>query len=139
MKKKALSFLLILTMLCTLCCGAATAAELRSSEILASCMVTMTSGSGTGEVKINYSVKSSRTGTVGVESIEIYKSNGTYVTTITGTTGNGLMKSGAYQCSGTYTYKGVSGTYYYAVVTVSATAGSVYGSDSVTTGTAKAP
>ena len=138
MKKKGLSFLLILAMLCTLCCGMATAAELRSSEILSGYMVTMVSGDGTGEVKIKYEVDSSKTGTVGVESIEIYKSNGAYVTTITGTTGNGLMKSGTDKCSGTYIYMGISGTYYYAVVTVSATAGLVYDSEEITTGTAKA-
>lgn len=135
MKKRIVSVLLIMAFCCALCGGIAVAAETRASEILSRYHVTLTEGDSAGEVKVNYDVQSSRTGVVGVESIEIYESDGTYVTTIDGTIDNGLLKSGTKQSSGTYTYSGTAGVSYYAVVTVSAQAGSIYDSRTVTTAT----
>lgn len=133
MKKRIISVLLIMAFCFALCGGIAVAAETRASEILSSYLVTLTAGDNAGEVKVNYDVRSSRTGVVGVESIEIYQSNGIYVTTIDGTTANGLLKSDTKRSSGTYTYSGTAGVSYYAVVTISAKAGSIYDSRMVTT------
>lgn len=139
MKNRIVPFMLAMAFLCSLCGGIAAAAETRSSDILLSYQVTLSAGTNTGEVKINYDVKAEKNGTVGVESIEIRQSNGAYVTTITGTTSNGLLASDAVRNSGTYVYQGTSGTYYYAIVTVSAKAGSLYDSRDIKTGIAKAP
>lgn len=139
MKKKLVLVLLTMAFVCVLCGGNAMAAETKASEILSYYLVTIERGSSAGEIKVNYDVRADLSGTIGVESIEIYKSNGSYVTTITGTTSNGLLKSGSKKHSGTYTYTGTAGVSYYAVVTVSAKAGTVYDSDEITTGTAKAP
>ena len=76
---------------------------------------------------------------VGVSSIKIYKSNGSYVTTITGTTNNGLLDTNVGTHRSTYTYEGTSGVSYYAEVTVYAKIGSDSDSRTVKTGTAKAP
>ena len=96
-------------------------------------------GDSAGEIKINYDVQASQPADqVGISSIKIYKSDGTYVTTITGTTKNGLIRTGAGRHKSTYIYKGSSGTSYYAVVTGFATVGSDSDSRTVTTGTVQA-
>lgn len=64
---------------------------------------------------------------IGVSTIEIYKSDGSHVTTIQGTTSNGLLSSKTSVVHGlTYTYKGVPGTTYYAKVTLCAGTNSDY-------------
>lgn len=86
------------------------------------------------EITVNYSVTASqRADSVGVSSIKIYKSGGTLVTTITGTTGNGLIATSTRNHAGSYSYIGTSGVSYYAEVTVFATIGSVTDSRTVTT------
>lgn len=124
------------------CCGGALAATddmMRASVTVTYTQASATTGSNSGEVKITYQVRSSKTSSpIGASSIEIYKSDGSYVTTIRGTTSNGLMSNSATRKSGTYTYKGASGTSYYAKVTLSATAGSEHDSKTVTTNTARA-
>ena len=76
---------------------------------------------------------------IGVESIKIYKADGSYVTTITGTTSNGLVESNSDICKSFYDYKLTSGVSYYAKVKVFATVGSEYDSRTITTSTVKAP
>lgn len=137
MKKRFVSFLLVMSFVCALCCGIAAATATRASDILSSYHVASDQGSGTGEFNVKYDVRADLSGTIGVESIEIYKSNGVYVTTIYGTTENGLMKAKAYRCSGTYTYTGSAGASYYAVVIISADSGSIYDSRQITTNIVK--
>ena len=139
MKKRVIPFVLATALLCALCGSLATAVEPNSSKILSYYKVEIAQGSGTGEIEIKYDVTADFKGTVGVESIEIRRSNGTYVTTITGTTSNGLLKSGDVRNSGTYVYEGISGTYYYAIVTISAESELYYDSRIITTDNAKAP
>ena len=73
--------------------------------------------------------------TLGASAIRIYKSDGTYVTRILGTTSNGLLKNNAASLSGSYTYQGSSGTSYYAVVTFTASNSSGSDSRMITTST----
>lgn len=75
---------------------------------------------------------------IGVASIVIYKSDGSYVTTIKGSTANGLISFNTDRKNGSYTYKGTSGVSYYAVVTITATAGSETDNKTITTNRAQA-
>lgn len=124
------------------CCGGVLAVSddmMRASVTVTYTQASASSGSNTGEVKIAYQVRASKTASpIGASSIAIYKSDGSYVTTIRGTTSNGFMANNTTSKSGTYTYKGTSGTSYYAKVTLSATAGSEHDSRTVTTNTARA-
>lgn len=101
----------------------------------------MDPGQEAKELRITSEITATRPVTqMGVSSIVLYKSDGTYVTTITGTTDNGLVKTSGIKYAGTYSYKNaVSGQYYYAEVTLFATIGSVSDSVTITTDTVKAP
>ena len=140
MKKRVFPFLLAICCLFSLCALGASAVESRASTTLANYPVTIAKGSRSGEIKISYDVQANgRADSVGVSSIKIYESDGTYVTTITGSTGNGLIGTGVSRHRSSYIYSGTSGVSYYAKVTVFATIGSDHDSKTVTTGTAKAP
>lgn len=140
MRKRILSVGLILTLMLTLCGGMALAAEPRASLTLSYYPVGVSKGDNEGEIDIGYDVLASqKADEVGVSSIKIYKSDGTYVTTITGTTGNGLIRTNATRHRSIYTYEGTSGVTYYAEVTVYAKIGSNSDSRTVTTPTVKAP
>lgn len=140
MKKRFLSLGLVLTLMLTLCGGMALAAEPRASLTLSRYPIAVSKGENEGEIKILYDVMASREADeVGVSSIEIYESDGTYVTTITGTTGNGLIDTNTTRHRSSYIYKGTSGVTYYAEVTVFATVGSDSDSRTVTTPTVTAP
>lgn len=124
------------------CCGSALAADVEplASTTISKYSAALSPGSSSGQITISYSVSAlSSASSIGVSSIKIYKSNGTQVTTITGTKSNGLMTSGTNKKIGTYTYSGVSGTSYYAVVTLTATVSGVTDSKPVTTNTTTAP
>lgn len=136
MKKRILSMGIAVLFVLSMCSGIASAAETRASKTISLYTVTASMGSNAGEIKINYDVQASKIADeVGVSSIVIYKSDDTYVTTITGTTENGLIREGATRHRSSYVYKGSSGTSYYAVVTVFATVGSDSDSRTATTGT----
>jgi hypothetical protein len=140
--KRTFTFVLALTMVLTCCSGAALAATFspQASLTLSYYEVVLLAGSKSGEIRINYDVGASKLAdSLGVSSIEIYKSNGSYVTTITGTTSNGLVRNNSSSHMGVYSYIGTSGVSYYAKVTVFATVGSVSDSRTVTTSTVKAP
>lgn len=140
MKKRILPLFTALVLLFTVSATAA-AVEMRSSPTLAIYSAIITKGAaGSGKIIISYDVRANTEAKeVGVESIEIYKSNGTYVTTITGTTRNGLIATNTERHRSSYTYTGTSGTEYYAVVTVTATIGSKTDSKEYTTNTETAP
>ena len=140
MRKRILSLGLIMIMALTFCGGMALAAAPRASLTLSAYTAGVSKGDNKGEVDIGYDVMASgKADEVGVSSIKIYKSDGTYVTTITGTTGNGLIRTNAATHMSTYTYEGTSGVTYYAEVTVYAKIGSNSDSRTVTTPTVKAP
>lgn len=140
MRKRALSLGLVLTMLLTLCGGMALAAEPRASLTLSYYPVIILAGDNEGEIKISYDVLASgKADEVGVASIKIYRSSGSYVTTIIGTLENGLIRTNAGRHSSTYIYEGTSGVTYYAEVTVFAKIGTDFDSRVVTTPTITAP
>lgn len=140
MKKRLFSLGLVVVCMLSVCCVSANAAELRASTTLSLFTVNSSKGDNKGEVKISYDVQASKTADeVGVSSIKIYESDGSYVTTVTGTTGNGMIRTGTTRHKSTYIYKGTSGVSYYAVVTGFATVGSDSDSRTVTTGSIKAP
>lgn len=137
--KRAFALVLTLMMTISCCLGVASAAETvdtRASVTLSDYNAMIKAGSGSGDILIGYEVSANMIATeVGVSSIAIYKSGGTYVTTIYG----GMSSYNDDFCKGTYTYSGTSGVSYYAKVTVFATSGSVSDSRTVTTSTVKAP
>ena len=139
MKKRILFLGLAMTFALSLCCIAG-AAETRASTTLGLYSASSSKGSNAGEIKITYNVQTSkRANEVGVSSIKIYTSDDIYVTTITGSTSNGLIATNTMRHNSMYTYKGTSGISYYAVVTVFATVGSDTDSRVVETATVKAP
>lgn len=100
----------------------------------------MDSGKVSGELRISYEINAKRSADeVGVLSIEIYRSTGAYVETIYGTTANGLVRTSALTHMGTYSYTNAeSGKFYYAVVTLYATIGSLTDTETITTATVEA-
>lgn len=141
--KRIATLTLALVMALTCCLGTAFATDTtdtRASLTLSDYQVEIRSGTNSREVRISYDVSASKIAdTVGVSSVVIYKSNGSYVTTIAGSTGNGLIRKSDSDHAGVYSYYGTSGVSYYAEVTVFATIGSVSDSRTVTTATVKAP
>ena len=133
MKKLFSSFLACIMILS--CCGSALATDTEpyASLSLASTHATASTGQNSGEVRINFSATASKSASlIGASIITIYKSNGTYVTTIYGSTSNGLMASGVSRKTGS------PGTSYYAVVSLGATAGGESDSRNITTNVARA-
>lgn len=140
MKKRILSLGFAVVFALSLCCGVASAAGTRASITLWLYSASSAKGSSAGEIDIKYDVQASKMADkVGISSIKIYTSDDTYVTTITGSTGNGLIATNTDRHQSTYTYKGASGISYYAVVTVFAAVGPDSDSRVVQTATVKAP
>ncbi|MCI8827739.1 MAG: hypothetical protein HFE98_02690 [Ruminiclostridium sp.] len=138
--KKMISCLLVCVMLFS-CCGSAFAAgsDTYASLSISSVSASMSTGTNPGEVRVIFSAKASKPASlIGASIITIYQSNGIRVATIYGSTANRLMASNTSSKSGSYTYKGNSGTSYYAVVSLGATAGGESDSRNITTNVARA-
>lgn len=101
----------------------------------------MKAGNKPGELRISYNINAVKSADeVGVLTIELYRSNGSYVDTIYGSTDNGLVRTSSIKNAGTYSYTGAeSGKYYFAIVTLYATIGDLSDSETITTATVKAP
>ncbi len=142
-KQQIISGFFAFVFVCLICSGATVAEAsdvLRSSPTLTRYGAVATSGNSAGKIVITYDVlANSIADSVGVSSMKIYKSDGSYVTTITATSLNGFTDSGVMSHRNSYTYTGTSGTSYYAEVTVFATIKGVTDSRTVTTNTVKAP
>lgn len=139
--KRIFSAILALSIAFTCCYGGvfAKGAQTRASLTLSAYSAGLKAGSSGGTISISYDVQASKwADSVGVESIAIYRSNGSYVTTIAGTTSNGLICADSNIHKGTYSYVGTSGVSYYAKVTVFAEVGANYDRRTVTTSTVKA-
>lgn len=137
---KRIATTLLATLMLLSCCFSAGASVARASIYLTYCGATTQAGTRSGTIEITYDVRASvRASTIGVSKIEIYKSNGTRVTTINGSASNGLLLSNEIRHRSSYTYKGVSGTAYYAKVTMTAKDASGSDSKTVTTSTVTAP
>lgn len=119
---------------------AISADTMRSSPTLNAYSASLKQGSTAGKITVSFDVAANRQATsLGVSSLKIYKADGSYVTTIYGTTNNGLITTQNFRYISLYTYTGTSGTSYYAEVTVFATIDGVTDSRTVTTNTVKAP
>lgn len=137
---------MLLAVLFTLgCFGGALAAEegimpLASPTIMGQ-SASMKAGTESGELRINYNINAvKRADEVGVSTIKIYKSDGSYVTTIYGSKDNDLIHYDTIKNMGTYSYKDATpGEYYYAKVTLYATIGNESDSEVITTATVRAP
>ena len=112
-----------------------------SSPTIMGQSASMKGGNVSGELRISFDINAKRSADeVGVLSIEIYRSTGAYVETIYGTVDNGLVLTSSIKHAGTYSYTNAeSGKFYYAVVTLYATIGSLTDSETITTATVKAP
>lgn len=140
---RILSMILALTISIALCSSFSFASDnsiFRASPTLSGYSAKLTPGHSAGDIVITYDVEANvGAESVGVSSIKIYKSSGNYVTTITGSESNGLVEVGSDWHRSSYTYHGISGTYYYAKVTVFATIDGVTDSRTITTNTVQAP
>lgn len=141
--RRIFSSILVIAMVFTCCCGAAAATDApdtRASLTLSTHSAVLKAGSSRGTVSISFDVRTNKLADfIGVESIDIYKSDGSFVTSITGTTGNGLIYADSNIYKEAYSYTGISGVSYYAEVLVFAEVGSSYDSRTITTATVKAP
>lgn len=138
-KRNRVLCLVLAVILALSLCGGVLAAPKASTTLFAYGVWAYT-GENSGELDIDYEVQANyRADSLGISTLEIYKSDGTYVTTIYGNTTNRLMATNKADINRTYTYKGDPGTTYYAVATVEATIGSDYDYRYVTTNTATTP
>lgn len=141
--QRVLSLIVALAISMALCGSFSFASDngmLRSSPTLSEYNAKVSKGYSSGKIIVSCDVEANtKAESLGVSSIKIYKSNGSYVTTITGTEDNNLIKTNSVLHSPSYTYQGISGTYYYAKVTVFATIDGVSDSRTITTKTVQAP
>ena len=121
-----LSFFVSAVLICIV--GTQAYAQTRASDYFKGYSVYAYQGSNRGEMSIECEVRAeSQVSKIGVLEIKIYKSDGSYVATIQGTTSNGLLSpKSSFAHIVTYTYKGVPGTTYYAKVTLCAGTNSDY-------------
>lgn len=139
--KKVVSTVLSICALVGIVCTPvyATQVEPRESYVFSSYWAVPYEGEKTGEINIAFSVTCSHPTTIiGVSSIEIYKTNGTYVHTEEGTIENGFLRNGG-NCVGTYTYLGTPGVNYYAVVNFYGVADGITDTRSIITESVTAP
>lgn len=140
--KKAISIILTLALLISCFCVSAfaVAPEPRASLTLTRYLAVLESGNIDGEIKLSFDVlASSIANSLGVKTIKIYNSDGSYVKTIAGSTSNGLTATNHVLHTGTYDCSVTSGMSYYAEVTVYATVGSVSDSRTIVTDVVTAP
>lgn len=128
MKGCKLGLVLLVSVLIISFTGTGGHAQTIASDYFQGYSVSAHSGANRGEVDIECDVRANgMVSKIGVLRIEIYRSNGSLVTTIQGTTSNGLLApKSSYAHVVTYTYNGVPGTTYYAKVTLCAGTNSDY-------------
>lgn len=133
--KRGIAILLAVSLAIALtCCFAA--ASITASDYLAEYGAALIATENKGQYDIFFDITATRTSdSLGVSQIKIYKSNGTYVTTIKGTVANGLIIEDDCSHTGVYTRYGVSGNSYYAEVTFFAERGGGSDSRTITTNT----
>lgn len=141
MKKWRLLFAFCMSVVLICIAGAQAYAQTRGSDYIKGYAVTAHQGSNRGEIDIKCDIRADgAVPKIGVLKIEIYKSSGSHVTTIQGTTSNGLRSTkNSFAHIVTYTYKGVPGTTYYAKVTLCAGTNSDYDVRNVQTQRVTAP
>lgn len=139
--KKVISTILTMVILMGTTCipGHALETQPRESYVFSNYWVMGHEGTTAGEINVSFSVTCSHPTTIiGASSIEIYRTNGTHVHTEEGTVENGLLRNGGI-CTDTYTYQGVSGEKYYAVVNFYGVADGITETRTLVTDTITAP
>lgn len=119
-KKLALIFTSLILLIASLC-QAAAAIEIspRASLYLQGYGAYLYQGSSKGSIRVEFTVSGTRySDRVGVSNISIYKEDGSFVTSVTGTLSNGLLGTDKKTYAGDYTYYGEAGTVYYMVLTM---------------------
>ncbi len=140
MKKRCLAFLLALSLVTAFCSVPVLALEDRASKTLSSYLAVMEPGDKSGQLLFTYNICANDfADSVGISSIALYNSKGVYMTTILGSTTNGLIEENDFTCTGSYSHTAVSGNSYYAAITVFAEIGDDYDSRTVTTKIVTAP
>lgn len=141
MRRWNLVFTLLVSVALIFIAGTQAHAQTRASDYIRGYSVYAHPGENRGQVDIECAIRgNSAVSKIGVLKIEIYQSDGTHITTIQGTTFNGLLASKSSFTHGlTYTYKGVPGMSYYAKVTLCAGIASDYDTRLVRTQTVQAP
>lgn len=118
--KKVLSLTITLIVILSCFCMNVSAEEINStkaSNYFASYGAKLIA-EGSGKICVAGNVEAmSSMSSIGMAYFRIYKADGTFVTTVIGSTANGMLKSTADSYDGNYTYQAVPGTTYYAVVT----------------------
>jgi len=142
-KKLSLVFA-CLVLLTAAICQVASAAEnsTHASQYLCSYGAELSPGGprGSGKLDIDFNVVATEiSDKVGISKVEFYWTDDTYITTIKGTVENGLLIEDDLAHMDTYTYTGVSGKTYYAVLTVYAERDGGHDAKIYTTNTATAP
>lgn len=136
---KTFFFAFLLAVFC--CQGSALAArnstvQPYASLYLADYYASLSYDSEAGEVCVNYSVCANKNAaSIGVEYIKLYTSSGRYLTTITGSSANGLIITDIDSYTGSYRYQTTADVEYYAKVKVFARAGTGYDSHILTPST----
>lgn len=119
MKKRLAVSLLSLTVLLSCLVVPASATVQRASLALSNYYVTCVPGSNSGEIVFTYDLLANNLATrIGISSIAIYERSGDYVTTIFGSTSNGLIATSTMRHRGNYPFRGTPGVSYYASVTI---------------------
>ena len=137
--KRLLAAALSTIVLISCCIAPASASERRASLFLSKYEVTCSTGSAPGTIEIDFDVSASALASrVGVYSIDIYKSNGNYITTIYGSTSKVIIRTNTPKARDTYVYPCTPGMSYYAEVTIFAENSSGSDSRTVTTNVAAA-
>lgn len=140
--KRVLSWILAVIVVCSICGKTAYALEsgVYASLTLRDYNARLGKGDSAGNIRISFDVKSTKMAdSLGVSSIVIYTADDEYVTTITGSTRNGLIREDGSIHAGTYPCTLTSGISYYAEVTVFATIGDTSDQRVITTNTVTAP
>lgn len=119
--KKMVLVLTSLVLLLASLCQAAAAIEVspRASLYLSGYGAYLYQGDTSGSVSVEFTVSATgKADRVGVSNLSIYKGDGTFVTSVTGTVANGLLKKDVKTHIGGYTYYGESNEVYYMVLTM---------------------
>ena len=123
------AFILIFTFLLNTVAFAATMADPYISSMSGGI-----ASEGNGKIKITFSVRAKDImSTLGATSIVIYKSDGSYVTTLYSTSYPSMLTTNARTYSSSVNYNGVSGQNYYAIITFYASTGGGSSSPTYTT------
>lgn len=110
-----------------------------ASDYLRSYDASLSTGSRSGQLNLQFSASARDSmSSIGISSVAVYTTGGSYVKTINGSTSNGLMASGSYSHRGAYSISVTPGQEYYLRLTFVARDSYSGDSKSYTTNTAMA-